>query len=282
MAGGAPLDEAAVAAAASRLSSSRRYRRVCPEVALRFAREEAAKSRSANDLHERLRRRLHQAFGAYDESPRYDRWLAALAEASTSDDPDAFRSACRSAMAGHASTRERLPILDRFYPTAWGNDGDGPPRRVVDLACGLNPLALPWMGLPSGAEYEAWDINTELATFLTSFFGLAGISGRAGTRDLAAGPPPGSWDLALLLKAIPCLEHQRPGLSADLIDQIDARRVVVSYPTRSLGGRSKGMGTTYREQFRALASGRPWRIREVDLRDELIFVIAKDDRCSRA
>lgn len=269
---GPPLDESAVAAATARLAATRRYRRVCPEVATRFAREEAAKSRSPAELQERLRRRLHQAFGAYDESPRYDRWLSALEGAAS--DPDAFRAACRAAMAGHASARERLPILERFYPAIWGEDP--PPRRVLDLGCGLNPLAAPWMGLPEGAEYDAFDIDLELAGFLGAFFKLAGISGRGGTWDLAAGPPPGSWDAAFLLKVVSCLEHQRAGLGAGLIGGIDAPRVIVSYPTRSLGGRLKGMGTTYREQFRALAEGRPWRVREVDLADELIFVVDKD------
>ena len=48
-------------------------------------------------------------------------------------------------MGYHSSTRERLPILEQFYARALA---DIPPARVVlDLACGLNPLALAWMPL---------------------------------------------------------------------------------------------------------------------------------------
>ena len=52
---------------------------------------------------------------------------------------------CLERMRGHASTQERLPILEEFFQTTLASIA--PVESVLDLACGLNPLALPWMPL---------------------------------------------------------------------------------------------------------------------------------------
>ena len=85
-------------------------------------------------------------------------------------------------MARHASTRERLSILDEFYPTLFG---DLPPvNSVLDLACGLNPLALPWMGLAPDAVYHACDIYADQVELINRWFAIAGQSGEAFLCDL--------------------------------------------------------------------------------------------------
>jgi 16S rRNA (guanine(1405)-N(7))-methyltransferase len=71
---------------------------------------------------------------------------------------------CERAMRSHASTRERLPDLDEFY--AGVMQRTGALESVLDVACGLNPLALPWMGLPAGGRYLACDIYTDMVSFL--------------------------------------------------------------------------------------------------------------------
>ncbi|MBI2888462.1 MAG: hypothetical protein HYY10_00900 [Candidatus Liptonbacteria bacterium] len=49
-----------------------------------------------------------------------------------------------------------------------------PPARVLDLACGLNPLARPWMGIPDDAEYLACDALSDLTDFLGEVFAARG------------------------------------------------------------------------------------------------------------
>ena len=106
----------------------------------------AGDGRRTDDAIKRTKRALHQIFGAYlPQPPRYERWLGELDAATT----DAARhEVLRRAMAQHASTRERLEQLERFY--AQLREHLGPVASVLDLACGLGPLAAPWLGLPVG------------------------------------------------------------------------------------------------------------------------------------
>src|SRR5262249_35063568 len=118
---------------------------------------------------------------------------------------EAFRAACLRVMHHHASTRERLPILNEFCTTIFA--ALPPVRSVLDVACGLNPLAIPWMPLTADATYIACDIYEDMADFLNGFFPLAGVQGRAEACDVIGTPPTQTVDLALVLKVLPPLEQ---------------------------------------------------------------------------
>ena len=177
-------------------------------------------------------------------------------------------------MQTHASSRERLPILDEFYRETLAEIA--PVRSVLDVACGLNPLAIPFMPLAVGATYTACDIYTDLADFLDQAFPLLGVSGSALALDVTRTIPPEQVDLALIVKAIPCLEQVEKGVGARLLAGVNADHVLVSYPARSLGGASKGMRENYAAQFDDLAAGRGWTIRRFDFANELAFLVTKD------
>ena len=176
-------------------------------------------------------------------------------------------------MRHHASTRERLPILERFYATTLASLE--PVRSVFDLACGLNPLALLWMPLAPGARYYACDIYADMIAFLNSFFVQAGVHGQARTCDLAAGAPHEQADLALVLKALPPLDQQAKHAGRDLLRALKARHMLVSFPAQSLGGRGKGMAENYEQRFRALADAEGWAIECFVFPTELAFLVRK-------
>lgn len=258
----------------ARVAVSRRYRHVAEEVVRRLATEEIAKSRNLADAEKRTKRRLHQIFGAYTGQPDYPQRLLALARAIDGGDEESAREVCRAAMAGHVSTRERLPILDRFYAALFAITGV--PSVVCDVACGLNPLAVPWMGLPAGARYVGCDIDSQLVGFVAAALDLFGIDARVELRDVVTAPPDCEADIALLLKSAPCLDQQDPGAAARVLAGLRARHVVVSFPAQSIGGREKGMERTYRARFAALLDELGWssrRVAELDLPGELVFVI---------
>jgi 16S rRNA (guanine(1405)-N(7))-methyltransferase len=245
--------------------AGRKYRLVDRRLVERLAADELRKPTGAAEKVRTVRGRLHQAVGAYQVGePRYDRWLAALRRAE--GDREALQAACLEAMRGHASTRERLPILERFYGAVMPAGA----ISVVDVGCGLNPLAIPWMRLAPGARYRAYDVAGDLVAFLNAALPLLGVDGRAETCDVAHDPTclERGADVALLLKLLPCLEQVEPGAAERLVAAVDARRVVASFPTRSLGGARKGMGKTYQARFGDLLGGRP-----IDLPGELVYII---------
>jgi 16S rRNA (guanine(1405)-N(7))-methyltransferase len=261
----------------ARIATSRRYRTVSDEVILRLAGEEIPKSRNLADAEKRTKRRLHQIFGAYTGQPDYPSLLVRMTAAHERGDDEEVRALCRTAMEWHASTRERLPILDRFYAAIFAITGV--PESIVDLACGLNPLAFPWMGLADGATYVACDIDSGLVGFVAGFLDLLGVEHRVRLCDVVASPPNACCDVALLLKSVPCLDQQDPTTAVRVLSAIDARHYVITFPTQSLGGRGKGMARNYRTRFEALRTELGWESRHVDeieLPGELIFIVKRE------
>lgn len=254
------------------VTQSAKYRHISPTLIRRIGAAELAKRGNEKEAIKATKNKLHQIGGVYFEARvDYEKALAQLQAARTPE--AAFRHTCRDLMRRHASTRERLPILDDFYTTILA---DLPPiHSVLDVACGLNPLTVPWMPLAAGAVYHAYDIYADMMAFLHRFFELAGVNGRAHHQDILSQPPAETADLALILKTLPCLEQVEKGAAARLLDSINARYLLISYPVQSLGGRSKGMPGNYDTQFRELAHGRGWQVQRFEFATELAFLLLK-------
>jgi 16S rRNA (guanine(1405)-N(7))-methyltransferase len=312
-------DRSFIATVVADVLASRRYRWLAPELVARIAVAESPKAARLAEAVKRTKRRLHQVCGAYVETLQSEVLLDRLRDAAAAGE-EQLRDACREAMTRHASTRERLPVLDRFFAELFAVTGR--PRVVLDLACGLNPLAAPWMDLPPDAVYLACDVDRRLVTLVDGFLALRGIRHAVELRDVATltlepaaealsalgadtgleaarhlearfpdaeragrtgGTPaqqrwPGAGaepDVALLLKTGPCLEQQAPGASRALLASLQARHVVVSFPTRSLGGAGKGMVAHYRQMLRnAIAEGE-WRVTELSFPLETVYVLSR-------
>jgi 16S rRNA (guanine(1405)-N(7))-methyltransferase len=257
----------------AQVQAARKYRHVCATTIRRIATEEAIKHDAQKRVVKAVKSRLHQVYGAYEDRINYARASRDLNAAYASGDPLEIRAVCHQLLALHASTRERLPVLHRFYDVLFAHTGA--PRTLLDLACGLNPLGLPWMGLAPGASYHAYDIDGERIAFLRQFFAWTHVEGRAYCQDLICDPPQQQADVALLLKTATCLERQREGSTLALLDALNVPQVVVTFPVRSLGRREKGMAGQYERTFLDMLSGRPWSIAQLDLSLELIFVVDK-------
>jgi 16S rRNA (guanine(1405)-N(7))-methyltransferase len=260
-----------------RVLRSARYRDVDRSLLDRLAAEELPKSRSADDAVKRVKRRLHQAVGAYRDARAPDPLATVRATWSGNLRDPAFRAACAEAMRSHASTAERLPLLERFYAPIWELTG-GPPRTLLDLGCGLGPVALPWMGLPPEAAYHACDVDRRSLEVVGAFLDLVGQPHELHARDLVAtDPPPIRADMALLLKLIPLLDRQDPSAATRILKAIDVRHAVVSFPSRSLGGRRRGMAATNRARLDDLvAELEAADVCEASVSNELVFVLTLD------
>jgi 16S rRNA (guanine(1405)-N(7))-methyltransferase len=248
-----------------------KYRHVALAVVRRVAARELANRRSPADAVKATKSKLHQVAAAYlPAAIDYGAALASLQRAA--GDRDALRAACRDLMAGHVSSRERLPILEQFYAETLAGLA---PRVVIDVACGLNPLAIPWMPLAPRPCYYAYDAYEDLARFVQQCLPLLGVCGAASAADVAQCPPAVHADLALVLKTVPCLEQQARGAGLRLLDALDAEWLLVSFPVRTIGGRSKGMAANYEAAFLRMVAGRPWRVTRFAFATELAFLVEK-------
>lgn len=249
--------------------SSAKYRQVVPALVARIGAEELAKRPRYKDALKATKNKLHQVAGAYQAGAMlYSTWLESLREA---PDLEARKSVCRDAMAAHASTRERLPILETFYAELFA--ALPPIQSVLDVACGLNPLAVPWMGLAKNTPYLACDVYEDQVAFLGEALPLLGVNGKVEACDVVGQPPDTEVDLAFVLKTLPCLEQVDADASQRLLAGLPARYIIVSYPVASLGGRAKGMSNQYRANFLAMADEQGWQVEELAITGELVFLI---------
>lgn len=252
--------------------SSAKYREVAPALIRIIGAQELRKRRNQKEAVKATKNKLHQTVGAYWQGGQaYTDWLALLTAAAP--DSAQVRAVCQTIMAHHASTRERLPLLPTFYTTLFA---DLPPIHcVLDLACGLNPLTIPWMPLAAGTQYHACDIAHDQAAFLQRALPLLGVQGSATVCNLLETIPTVKADVVLLLKTLPCLEQVDPTISARLLSTIDAPVLIVSFPGQSLGGRHKGMTTTYPAHLQALLQESSWQVTPFPFATELVFRLAR-------
>ena len=256
-----------------RVIRSPRYRDVDRSLLARLAEQEIGRARNADDAVKRVKRRLHQAVGAFRGAARAD----AIAATWSGDlGAPAFRAACAHAIRAHASTRERLDALDEFYDGIWAVSGV--PERILDLGCGLNPLTLPWMGLAPAATYLASDVDRRPLAVVASFLELVGQPHQVEAKDVVEHPPADEADVALLLKLVTTLDRQVPEAAARLLAALRVRHAVVSFPKHSLGGHAKGMERTYRKRLDRLVAdaGRVSAVAEASVPSELVFVLTLD------
>ena len=247
-----------------------KYRRISPDLVRRIGERELAVRRNLKTAVKATKNKLHQVGGAYFEAKvDYEASLNLLREAG--DQPATLRQLMRH----HASTRERLPILDDFYRTIFAQLP--PIYSLIDIACGLNPLAHPWMLLSPDAEYTAYDIYGDMINFVGDYMTLAGIRGKAEVRDVIGQPPTEPADLILILKTLPCLEQVDKLAATNLLDSFNGRYLLITYPAQSLGGRRKNMSTHYTAHFHTLAQSRNWHFQQFEFETELAFLVETGD-----
>ena len=266
------MDESLDAVVAAVRASSK-YNDVCLEVLRSIGARELRVRRNLKEAIKATKNKLHQVGAAYlGERPHYAQWLMDLRDAQASG-PEALRAVSLRLLRVHTSSQERLPILEEFYATVLA--GIAPVHSVLDIACGLNPLAIPWMPLAPGAAYYAHDMYLGLMGFVQGFLETIGQAGRAEAADVLHPPPVPEVQVAYLLKAIPCLEQLDKDAGRRLLDTVQARHLLISFPVRSLGGRDRRMAEHYEAHFRELLAGRPWSVQRFEFASELAFLVSK-------
>ncbi len=266
------------------LQVTRKYRFVCPGLVKAIASAELANGRSLKETIKETKSKLHQSAAVYiRRNLDFEDALLQLREAARTNQnkDDAFslgsrdfaRPILRQFMAAHTSTFERLPLLKTFYQQIF--DRLPPVNSVIDIACGLHPLARPWMPLAPERPYFALDIFSDQIDFLNRYFCLMGYEGEAvqcNVLEELQAPPA---DLAFLLKTLPCLEQIEAGAGRRLLYAIDAPVVVVSFPSHSLAGRKKGMTQHYAAYFDGIIAGSGWQVESLSYPSEDVYIVRK-------
>ncbi|MDE2125548.1 MAG: hypothetical protein KGJ62_03075 [Armatimonadetes bacterium] len=251
--------------------ASRKYRTTAAHVVQHLADAAVARYPDSDRAEAEVRRALHLAVSAPCPAPlNVTAWRKRYAACK---DAGERSTVCRDLLQRHASTRERLPEMAQFYASIFS--AVGPVHSVLDLGCGVNPAALPWMGLPSDVRYHALDARSDITSVIQAGFDAAGVHGLAEPADLLGALRCEPADVALMLKLLPALERLEPGSAIRLMRNVPAPALVVSFPTTSLGGAQRGMDQNYSQLMRVWLADEPWRTERLGFRTETAFIVWK-------
>ncbi len=259
-----------------KIADSRKYRHtgiprqtigdVLKQELSRFPREAEA-LRSARAI-------LHNIMALYLGDPDYEAERIKLETIDASKDKAAITGFCMEILAWHDSTRERIPYLKDFYKTIL--EVAHQPQEVLDLACGLNPFALPFMGLPHNVNYHAYDIHQPRIDLINAFFASQNIKPLAEVRDVLLDPPQISADAAFLFKEAHRMEKRRKGYSRELVQAINAKVIFISLPNRSLD-RQRDLHQRMNALFQQISAGLGGETDSREFPGETLYWIKKTD-----
>ena len=217
-----------------------------------------------------LKRKLHNIVADYLGDPDYAGASHEMDAVFSLGDVNKEKEFCRQILNSHASTKERMDRLADFYQGIFKVTGK--PQSISDLACGLNPLAFPWMGLNSSIEYHAFDLHSPRIDFINHYFTCIKLEPLAEHRDILVNPPTILTDITFLFKEAHRLDQRQKGCNKFLWQKINSRWLIVSLPSESLSGKHD-LIEKHRKLVMDSIGGANWPIIELQFGTELVFCI---------
>lgn len=254
--------------------STRKYRSlgIPVETVRDLVLKELPNHRNPKEAIKTVRKKLHNIVADYLGDPDYATAKHDIETAFSSGDVSQVKIACEKILAAHSSTRERLAVLDKFYERLFALTGE--PKVILDLACGLNPLTFPWMGLSNKVKYHAYDIHVPRLELINRFFTLEGLAPLAVRQDVLVLPPQVEADVAFFFKEAHRFEQRQRSCNRPFWQALKVRWLLVSLPPKGLSGRSN-LVEGHRQLVYQVIAGLPWQVTEITFENELVFCIDK-------
>lgn len=165
----------------------------------------------------------------------------------------------------HSSTRERI----QDYPLIKDIISKINPKTILDLGCGINPIAL----ASKESTYYAYDINDEDLKIVREFFKINNIDGEVIQKDIRENIVFPKVDLCIIFKVLDILGPERNEVTLKLLSKIDSKVFLVSFATRTLSG--KKMNSPYRRWFERILENLKLNYEVKRTNQEMIYIIRK-------
>lgn len=165
----------------------------------------------------------------------------------------------------HLSTAERLS----FYPNIRALFKELKISSVLDLGCGLNPIAL----ASNKIKYFASDINSGELAIISNFFKENKIDGETFVCDLRkieAYELP-KTNITLLFKVLDIIENKGHKLAEKIILSLKSKYILASFATRKLSG--KPMNFPRRRWFEKMLSRLSLKFETFSSYNEIFYLI---------
>ncbi|MBI5803616.1 hypothetical protein HY450_00055 [Candidatus Pacearchaeota archaeon] len=171
-------------------------------------------------------------------------------------------------LATHSSTKERVD----YYPELKNIIKKMEVKSVLDLGCGINPIALAERGM----KYYAVDINEKELYLVKRFFEQKKIEGKTIVYDLRKinDNLPDS-ELCLILKVFDVIENKGHRLTELIIERVKCKKFIASFPTKKLSG--KPMKFPERKWFEKILIRKGYFYKKVYSENEVFYIFDKSN-----
>jgi 2-polyprenyl-3-methyl-5-hydroxy-6-metoxy-1,4-benzoquinol methylase len=167
----------------------------------------------------------------------------------------------------HSSTSERLA----FYPKLKKKIDSLPVSSILDLGCGLNPIAL----ASKKFIYHASDIKEDELSLIQEFFNKKGINGKTFVYDLRKfdNSQLPNVDLCLIFKVLDIIEKSPHRLTEKIITSIKCKFLLISFATKKLSG--KKMNFPKRKWFERMLEKHKLQYELFESENEIFYFIKR-------
>lgn len=268
------LSTSDVALLVNQILDSRKYRSsgLNPATVEDLIYQEGRKHNSQKTILKAVKHKLHNIVAPYLGELDYLALQAQLSNMNSGDpNRQEIKTFCLQVLAQHASTAERIPFMTEFYRILF--EEIGTPTSILDLACGLHPLAFPWMNLSTSTQFHAYDILQPRIDLINDFFQKIGMAALAENRDILVSPPPIHADLAIFFKEAHRFDKRQPGCNRAFWAHLKVDLLAVSLPVQNLSGTHSLL-----EQHRRLVLEnlpQPKFVSELIIENEIVFLIER-------
>ena len=171
-----------------------------------------------------------------------------------------------SLLQAHSSTKERIEDYEKIKSVI----ASLKIKSVLDLGCGLNPIALASQDI----TYYASDINNEEISLIKSFFDQKKIAGDAFIYDLREKDTSGlpSADLCLVFKVLDIFKNKRE-IALHILTRINCKFFLISFSTKKLSG--KAMNSPRRLWFESIVKNLSLSSETFETSNEIFYLIKK-------
>jgi 16S rRNA (guanine(1405)-N(7))-methyltransferase len=224
------------------IKKSRKYANISDETILRICKTVAPKYKKQKDIIKAVKNQLHIMHGAFFPENCHKAAMKIISGYECSN-----RELSRALLELHPSTKERLPVIGQFYDFLAPYTKTA--KKIMDIGCGFNPCAFPWMKIDNIVEYYASDIDYATIEVIKAYFKREKINSKVEIFDVISTIPEYEADITFLFKLVPVLEQQQKGLAYHLIKNIHSKFIIITFPIKSLSGKEKGMEQFYSSRF---------------------------------
>lgn len=169
-----------------------------------------------------------------------------------------------SLLVTHSSTKERIHEYGQIKKIIYSIN----PQSILDLGCGLNPLAIATPNI----IYHAYDLNANDLYLVKQFFEHNNIHGDVHHTDISKVNSFPAVDVCLMFKLLDILPN-KINSARSLLTRIDAKYFLVSFATRTLSG--KPMNRPYRRWFEHILQELQYPFTVKRTSQELFYLITK-------